>query len=149
MVAPDRRIPMIASRIWPVVLLTLVMTMASCTSASFPLEAVFLGQDGAGYAGEACQRGTSPDNIHIRLSGIRMDVAVAGYRVEDHLGGVWVWPCNSYNWMAVPLPSAPGQVDLYLKPWREAPAGTTYTVMVQYADGTKEEVSIRGSLVRP
>lgn len=80
------------------------------------------------------KKGDAPDNIHIRLSNIRTDVAVIAYRVVDHLGGIWVWPCNSFNWMIVPLASAPGQVDLYMKPWRDAPAGTLYTVAVQYSD---------------
>lgn len=113
------------------------------------LEAVFLGQDGASYAGEGCRKGTAPDNIHIRLSSMRTDVAVTAYRVEDHTGGVWVWPCNSFNWSLVPITSVPGQVDLYLKPWGDTPAGTLYTVTVQYSDGTGEQVTVIGSRVRP
>ncbi len=111
----------------------------------------FLGQDGQSYAGQGCATGTVPDNIHIRLDGLKTDVQATSYRVEDSAGGgVWATPCNpASNWLLYVISAVPGQADLYFKPFRVAPDGTLYTITVQYSDGTNQSVVVIGTQVQP
>ncbi|MCS6847830.1 MAG: hypothetical protein RMN52_08965 [Anaerolineae bacterium] len=115
------------------------------------LRGTFLGQDGQSYAGRGCTTGTVPDNIHIRLEGLKTNVQAISYKVEDTAGGgIWATPCNPVsNWLLYVISTSPRQADLYFKPFRVAPDGTIYTVTVQYSDGTSQSVSIIGTLVRP
>lgn len=115
------------------------------------LRGTFLGQDGQSYAGQGCAIGTLPDNVHIRLDGLKTDVQATIFKVEDTAGGgVWATPCNPVsNWLLYVSSSSPGQADLYFKPFRVAPDGTTYTVTVQYSDGTNQSATIIGTLVQP
>lgn len=115
------------------------------------LRGTFLGQDGQSYAGQGCTTGTVPDNIHIRLDGLRTDVQATSYKVEDTAGGgVWATPCNPVsNWLLYVISPSPGQADLYFKPFRVAPDGTIYTVTVQYSDGTNQSAAVIGTLVQP
>lgn len=115
------------------------------------LHAAFWGQDGDSYAGRLCSTGAAADNVHIRLSGLRTESAVASYRVDDlAAGGVWATPCDPVsNWLLHVIPNAAGEVDLYFKPFRDAPANTEYTVTVQYSDGQTHRVSVLGTRVRP
>jgi hypothetical protein len=114
-------------------------------------QAKFLGQDGMGYAGVGCTSGSTPDNIHIRLTGVKTDVTVSNYRIEDPAGyGVWANPCNPIsNWFIHAQNSNNGQADLYFKPFRDAPDGTIYTITVQYSDGTSQTTSVVGTRVAP
>jgi len=113
-------------------------------------QGVFIGQDGGSFAGQGCSSGTVPDNIHIRLPGLRTDITVASYQVDDAAGGGrWATPCNPVsNWLVVAQDTAPGQVELYFKPFRNAPAGTIYAVYLRYQDGTSEQISVVGGEVR-
>jgi hypothetical protein len=115
------------------------------------LHATFLGQDGGSYAGQLCSTGAAADNVHIRLSGVRTGVDVASYRVDDlAAGGVWATPCEPIsNWLLHEVPAGDGKVDLYFKPFRDAPANTEYTITVQYDDGQTHRVSVLGTRVRP
>lgn len=115
------------------------------------LRGTFLGQDGKSYAGQGCTTGTVPDNVHIRLEGLKSGVQAIRYRVEDSAGGgVWATPCNPIsNWLLYVISSSPGQVDMYFKPFRIAPEGTIYTVTVEYNDGTRQSVAVIGTLVQP
>lgn len=113
--------------------------------------AIFLGQDGASYAGESCNVGTAPDNIHIRVEGLPADRTPISYRVEDPAGGGgWASPCNPVtSWQLHAIPGSPGVVDLYFKPFRDAPAGTRYNVIVRYGDGTNIQLVTIGTRVQP
>ena len=115
------------------------------------LRGTFLGQDGKNYAGQGCATGTVPDNIHIRLDGLKTEVQATNYRVEDTAGGgVWATPCNPVsNWLLYMISASPGQADLYFKPFRVAPDGTIYTATVQYSDGTNQSVAVIGTQVQP
>lgn len=114
------------------------------------LQAIFLGQDGGRYAGRQCASGDAPDNVHIHLSGVRTDVRVTSYRIEDRAGGgLWAIPCNPIsNWIIFAKPVA-DQVDLFFKPFRDAPDGTEYLITIGYADGTSEQTSVIGKRVKP
>lgn len=108
----------------------------------------FLGQDGAALAGEACIDGDAPDNIHIRVSDLDEDRGIAGYQVDDYVGGGrWVHPCNHRNWWLVPRQIEPGVANLYLKPHADSPDGTEYVVTVYYADGTHHRDTVVGTAV--
>lgn len=111
----------------------------------------FMGQDGKSYAGTGCTTGTVPDNIHIRLNGLKSGVQPVSYRVDDYAGGgVWATPCNPVsNWLLYVTSPSPDQADLYFKPFRYAPDGTIYTVTVQYDDGLSQTVQVIGSAVIP
>ena len=111
----------------------------------------FFGQDGMSYAGSDCAAGTVPDNIHIRLDGLKSDVQAEGYRVEDTAGGgTWATPCHpASNWLLHVISASPGQADLYFKPFRSAPDGTMYLVTVDYVDGTTQSVVVIGTQVQP
>ncbi|NTU65057.1 MAG: hypothetical protein HGB05_17070 [Chloroflexi bacterium] len=115
------------------------------------LRATFVGQDGDSYAGRLCSTGTVADNVHIHLSGLRSEAAVVSYRVDDlAAGGVWAAPCDPIsNWLLHVVPISDPEVDLYYKPFRDAPANTEYTVTVQYRDGQTHRVSVPGTRVRP
>lgn len=115
------------------------------------LRGTFLEQDGKSYAGQGCTTGTVPDNIHIRLDGLKTDVQATSYRVEDTAGGgLWATPCDPVsNWLLYVISASPGQADLYFKPFRVAPDGTIYTVTVQYSDGTSQSVAVVGTQVQP
>lgn len=118
------------------------------------LQATFLGQDGENYAGRQCARGAENDNVHIHLDGLRADVQPVSFRVEDRnpgsVLGVWAVPCDPVsNWLLYVISSTPGQADLYFKPFREAPDGTEYTIIVQYEDGTNQSTEVVGSRVVP
>ncbi len=114
-----------------------------------PLRAVFLGQDGASYAGRDCTVGNVPDNIHIRVTGMHTDVYPVTYRVEDPAGGgAWVNPCTA-NWSLHVASSAPGAADLYFKPFRDAPDGTIYTIAIHYSDGSIQTSAVAGTRVKP
>ena len=69
----------------------------------------FIGQDGANYAGRLCSNGTAPDNVHLRLEGLRPDVEVVSFRVDEPAGGgVWATPCDPIsNW---PLSTCGGRM---------------------------------------
>jgi hypothetical protein len=114
-----------------------------------PLRAVFLGQDGASYAGRDCTAGTVPDNIHIRVTGMYTDVYPVSFRVEDPAGGgAWANPCIA-NWLLYVASSAPGTADLYFKPFRDAPDGTVYTIVIRYDDGSIQTTVVTGTRVSP
>ncbi|MFN2251531.1 MAG: hypothetical protein ACK2UL_06395, partial [Anaerolineae bacterium] len=122
--------------------------VAAGPSAEGSIELEFLGQDGKGLAGEACAEGDAADNIHIRVSGLSGEREVAGFQVDDYVGGGrWVYPCNDENWLVVPRLPEPGMADLYLKPHRDAPDDTEYIVTVYYGDGTHHRAVILGSAV--
>jgi hypothetical protein len=91
------------------------------------------------------------DNVHIRLAGLRTEAEVVSYRVDDWAaGGVWATPCDPVsNWLLHVEPISDTEVDLYFKPFRDAPANTEYTVAVQYSDGQTHKVSVLGTRVRP
>ncbi len=114
-----------------------------------PFRGTFLGQDGQSYAGENCTAGNRPDNIHIHLDGIRTDVQAIRYQVEDGVGGgLWVTPCTS-NWLLHVITNTMGQADLYFKPFRDAPDGTSYLVTIGYSDGSSRSINVIGSRVQP
>ncbi len=115
------------------------------------LQATFLGQDGGSYAGRLCSTGTTADNVHIRLTGLRTEAKVESYRVDDlAAGGVWATPCDPIsNWQLHVEPRSDAEVDLYFKPFRDAPAGTTYTVAVHYSDGQTHTTTVTGTRVQP
>jgi hypothetical protein len=115
------------------------------------LVGTFLGQDGRSYAGQRCSAGTVPDNVHFRLDGLKAGVQPTSYRVDDFLGGgVWATPCDPVsNWLLYVTSSSSDQADLYFKPFRDAPDGTTYTVSVQYSDGTSQTIEVVGTHVTP
>lgn len=114
------------------------------------LQATFLGQDGAGFAGAGCTTGTAPDNAHIQLTGLRMDVTAVSYRVQDDSGGAWANPCDPVsNWLLHVESGTPGTADVYFKPFRVAPDGTIYIVTVTYADGSVQTTSLVGTKIAP
>ncbi len=115
------------------------------------LSATFLGQDGGSYAGRLCSTGTSADNVHIHLTGLRTEAEAVGYRVDDFAaGGVWAMPCDPIsNWQLHVVSQSAAEVDVYFKPFRDAPAGTEYTLTVRYSDGQTQKVSVSGTRVRP
>jgi len=115
------------------------------------LRATFVGQDGRSDAGRLCATGVAADNVHIRLAGLRTEAEVVSYRVDDWAaGGVWATPCDPVsNWLLHVEPISDTEVDLYFKPFRDAPANTEYTVAVQYSDGQTHKVSVLGTRVRP
>lgn len=114
-------------------------------------KAIFLGQDGGNYAGQQCTTGTTADNVHIHLEGLRIDSQIVSWRVEDRTaGGVWATPCNPVsNWLLFVISRSPDQADLFFKPFRDAPDGTVYTIYAQYSDGTTEIITVTGSRVKP
>lgn len=113
------------------------------------LQAEFLGQDGHGYVGPDCRLDPTPDNIHIRVRGVPTEAALTSYQVDDPRGhGRWVYPCNSFNWWLHATSDVPGTVDLFVKPHRDAPDGTPYSVTLRYADGSANRVEVNGSQVR-
>lgn len=114
------------------------------------LRATFVGQDGGRAAGQQCMPGTTDDNLHIRVEGLRSDERPAAYRIEDRSGGgLWALPCDpATNWLIHAEPGEEaGSVDLFFKPFRDAPAGTEYVVTITYADGTAAEVVVAGRKV--
>jgi hypothetical protein len=115
------------------------------------LAAVFLGQDGGSYAGRLCSTGTAADNVHIHLTGLRTEAEAVGFRVDDFAaGGVWATPCDPIsNWQLHVISPSATEVDLYFKPFRDAPADTEYIVTVRYSDGRTHQVSVSGGRVRP
>ena len=115
------------------------------------LHATFLGQDGGSYAGRLCSTGAAADNVHIRLAGLRTDAEVMSYRVDDFAaGGVWATPCDPVsNWLLHVVPRSEAEVDLYFKPFRDAPANTEYTLTVHYSNGQTHKVSVIGTRVHP
>jgi hypothetical protein len=110
------------------------------------LHAEFIGQDGGRYAGRLCSSGTTDDNIHIHLSGLRADIKPVSFRVDDYAkGGVWASPCDPVsNWFLYVSQASNGTADIYFKPFRDAPAGTEYKITVGYSSGETETVLVRG-----
>ncbi len=114
------------------------------------LQATFLGQDGADFAGVGCAAGTVPDNAHIQLNGLKTDVTAVSYRVQDDSGGVWATPCDpTSNWLLHVESSAPGTADVYFKPFRVAPDGTIYTITMTYDDGSVQSTALVGTQIAP
>jgi hypothetical protein len=115
------------------------------------LKAVFIGQDGGNYAGKLCSSGTKSDNVHIHLSGIRVDSEPVAFRVDDYAkGGVWATPCDPVsNWFLYVKPIVNGETDIYFKPFRDAPEGTEYKITVTYDDGTTQITIVDGKRVKP
>jgi serine/threonine-protein kinase len=112
---------------------TVVVTRVSPQS----FNSFFLGQDGASYAGKVCSKGSVPDNVHIHLEGLIVGVSPTTFLLKDPTGGVWATPCNPVsNWLLYVVYPSSGQADLYFKPYREATAGTLYTIKISYDDGT-------------
>jgi hypothetical protein len=120
------------------------------TSVAVPLSGEFLGQDGGSYAGRLCTTGTTSDNIHIHLNGLRMDQPAA-MRVEDRAGGgLWATPCDPVsNWQLFFTTNDTNQAELYFKPFRDAPENTLYTVTVTYSDGWIQTTAVVGWRVKP
>ena len=126
---------------------TPVLGSRSAISAS-GLTVAFLGQDGHGGAGRGCSPDETPDNLHIRLTGLPADKTITTYEVVDLTGsGLWVYPCNDRNWSLLPLRGESGSIDLYLKPHRDAPDGAPYRVSVTYDDGTTDSLELIGGPV--
>jgi hypothetical protein len=153
-------------RRWMIVCLILFAAVALGCSATVSLEpgaiaqptlivnrlsAIFLGQDGGGYAGRLCSTGTAADNVHIHLTGLRTEVEAVAFRVDDYAaGGVWATPCDPIsNWQLHVLSPSAAAVDLYFKPFRDAPTGTEYIVTIKYSDGQTQKVTVTGARVRP
>ncbi len=115
------------------------------------MKALFLGQDGASFAGVGCSVGTEPNNAHIQLTNLKTDVQAVSYRVDDlAAGGVWVMPCDPVsNWMLYVESLTPGTADLYFRPFRDAPEGTVYTITVTYEDGSVQSTAVIGSQIVP
>lgn len=113
------------------------------------LQATFLGQDGASFAGAGCQAGGYPNNVHLRLSGLRPGLKIKRLRVEDPAGGgSWSTPCDPVSdWQLHAEFTSAVSADLYFKPIRNAPAGARYTVSVEYENGYREQVSLPGGAV--
>ena len=132
------------------VYLPLVQVTKNTTPPAF-FSATFLGQDGESYAGQGCTTGTVPDNVHIHLDGLKTDAQPVSYRVDDYAaGGVWATPCNPVsNWLLYVIVPHSNQADLYFKPFRDAPDGTIYTVVVQYNDGTSQTTTVVGTRIKP
>jgi hypothetical protein len=126
-------------------------TKVQPTEWSGTLQAVFIGQDGGDYAGKLCSAGTKDDNVHIHLSGIRTEREPVSFRVEDAAqGGVWATPCDPVsNWFLYVEPVVKGETEVYFKPFRDAPAGTEYTITISYNDGVKQMAVIEGSHIQP
>jgi hypothetical protein len=119
------------------------------TPSTTALDATFLGQDGGNFAGQLCTTGTTNDNIHIHLTGLRTDRPVS-IRVDDPAGGVWSTPCDPVsNWQLYFTSNVSNQADIYFKPFRDAPDGTEYTIVVQYSDGGTQTTSVIGRRVKP
>lgn len=114
------------------------------------LSASFLGQDGGSFAGRLCATGTTNDNVHIHLNGLRIDQPTA-IKVEDRQGGgVWATPCDPVsNWLLYYTSKSSNQADIYIKPFRDAPDNTMYTITVRYSDGWTQTVSVVGWRVQP
>jgi len=114
------------------------------------LQASFIGQDGGDYAGKQCSSGTTQDNIHIHLSGLRTDLEPLSFRVDEPArGGVWATPCDPVsNWFLYVRPVRHGATELYFKPFRDAPAGAEYKISITYPDGTQQIRSIEGKEVK-
>ena len=112
---------------------------------------IFIGQDGYNYAGKECNTGTDPDNVHIRLEGLKTNVQAISYKLEDVDGnGVWATPCDPIsNWLLYVNEHSDGQADLYFKPFRTAPDGTSYLVSIQYSDGSVQYITLVGTLIKP
>lgn len=115
------------------------------------LVASFVGQDGHSYAGQGCASGNTPDNIHIHLYGVRYSSEPVSYRVDEFAGGgVWATPCDpASNWLLYVEPSSSDEVDLFFKPFRNAPDGTLYTISLQHSDGTNQTTTVVGTHVTP
>ncbi len=115
------------------------------------LKPVFLGQDGASFAGVGCTTGTEPDNAHIQLTNLKTDVQAISYRVDDMAGGgVWATPCDpASNWLLHAETPIPGTADLYFKPFRDAPEGTVYHITITYEDGSIQSTALVGSQIAP
>lgn len=115
------------------------------------LQASFLGQDGASFAGIGCAAGTASDNAHIQLSGLKSDVQPVSYRLDDVAGGgVWASPCDPVsNWLLYVESTTPDTAEIYFKPFRDAPDGTIYTITVTYDDGSVQSTSVVGSQIAP
>ena len=114
------------------------------------LRATFIGQDGDNYAGRLCSSGTTNDNVHIRLSGLRTDIKPVSFRVDDYArGGVWASPCDPVsNWFLYVSQTPNGTADIYFKPFRDAPSGTEYKITVGYNNGETETTLVRGLQVK-
>ena len=97
--------------------------------------------------GQTAMRGTVNDNVHIHLSGINESSAITNIRVSERdAAGVWANPCvPGSTWMTHVEISVSGERDLYFKPYRYAPAGTVYEILVEYADGSSQTTTVGGN----
>jgi hypothetical protein len=109
----------------------------------------FIGQDGRSFAGSDCGNQTIQDNVHIRVVGLRQDVAAASFRVDDlNVGHSWSTSCvPGANWQLFMISPSGGIADLYFKPVRSAPAGTQYRITVTYSDASSEAITVLGGAV--
>lgn len=112
--------------------------------AQTQLEAQFWGQEDVSLAGPGCNGSPQPGNVHIRLTGLRLDSRPARIRIEEPQGGSsWANPCDPIsNWQLFIHYNHLSQADLYFKPNHNIPAGAIYTVTVEYEDGEVARVSL-------
>lgn len=115
------------------------------------LQAIFLGQDGGSFAGRLCSSGTTSDNAHIHLTGLRLNSEPVAIRVEDFAnGGLWANPCDPVsNWFLFVKPVVNGETDIFFKPFRDSPEGTEYKITITYNDGVTQMVIVHGSRIKP
>jgi hypothetical protein len=115
------------------------------------LTATFLGQDGERYVGPGCSGIATAVNAHVRISGMRTSSPPVSYRLADVThGGLWATPCDpASNWQLHVRNVAGGNADLYFHPFVSAPAGTTYVLHIQYANGDVQSVAISGTAISP
>jgi hypothetical protein len=110
----------------------------------------WVGQDGSDHVGPGPALG--PDgfqDVHLMLTGLRVDRAIASVTVTGLGGGIWSSQPVGQTWRAAVTRSADlTQADLYIQPYQRE-TGRLYQVIVRYEDGTTVDAWLAGGVVDP
>lgn len=116
-----------------------------------PPTGLWRGQDRRDVVGPGPGAGADGiQDIHIVVSGLRTDVAVAAVTITTRVGGRWATNSAGGAWQAGWV-QAPGgsAADLYIDPPSRPTGRTSYSVDVTYADGTDVTFAVAGGVFSP
>ena len=109
----------------------------------------WLGQDGSDFAGSATGGPDGIQDIHIALTGLDPDHAIARVEVRPYGGGIWVYPGQTGTGGAAVVRAAGSTTaELYLPPY-QVDAGRNYWVTVTYTSGITDGFDVHGGAVDP
>lgn len=143
----------------PLISLAFRSILPPATTAPTGWTISMLGQDGTDLAVSGCPNGTlGPRGVidnHIRILGIQQldnlkqidlyadNPGLRSHPAYPYLAGHWQFPCT-YGWKIETQITNTDQLDLYFESSTQDSLPVTYTIVLQFSNGTQTQLSVDG-----